>query len=231
LEEGLFVIEGPTLIAEAISAGWEIEEIFTNDKGIAFPGTDADVFALARGVLERVADTQSPQPALAIAKRTLRTWSPSSSDWVVWCESVSDPGNLGTILRSAEAFGASAVMLSEGSVDPTNPKVVRSSAGAVFHLAIVEGASLDDVREKGYRIVGTSSHDEGRSVSLDDADLSGKVCLAMGNEARGLEESFDADVWVTIPHRGRSESLNVAMAATIMCFATANQHSSDTHNE
>jgi TrmH family RNA methyltransferase len=231
LEEGSFVIEGPTLIAEAIAAGWEIEEIFTTEKGVSFPGADASVFTLARGVLERVSDTQSPQPALAIAKRSLRKWEPTADDWVVWCEAVSDPGNLGTILRSAEAFGASAVMLSSGSVDPTNPKVVRASAGAVFHLAISENASLDDVRAKGYRIIGTSSHDIGGAVDLDDADLSGKVCLAMGNEARGLDESFEAETWVTIPHRGRSESLNVAMAATIMCFAIANQHSPDTPND
>ena len=219
------------MIAEAIAAGWDVDEIFTSDRGISFPGTDAQVFGLQRGVLERVSDTQSPQPALAIVRRTLRPWTPATNDWVVWCEAVSDPGNLGTILRSAEAFGASAVLLSTGSVDPTNPKVVRASAGAVFHVAVVEDASLSDVREAGYSVVGTSSHEVGRTVALDDADLSGKVCLAMGNEARGLEESFGADTWVTIPHRGRSESLNVAMAATIMCFATANQHSRTTHNE
>ena len=219
------------MIAEAIAAGWVIDEIFTSDKGIAFPGTDAPIYGLQRGVLERVSDTQSPQPALAIVERSLRTWAPRPDGWVVWCEQVSDPGNLGTILRSAEAFGASAVLLSEGSVDPTNPKVVRASAGAVFHVPVVEDSSLDAVQSAGYQVVGTSSHRTGSSVSLDDAVLSGKVCLAMGNEARGLDEGFAADVWVTIPHRGRSESLNVAMAATIMCFATANQHSRTTPNE
>ncbi len=231
MEEGFFVVEGPTLIAEAISAGWSIAEIFTSDDGIAFPGTDAQLFGLQRGVLERISDTQSPQPALAIVERTLRDWTPEANGWVVWCEQVSDPGNLGTILRSAEAFGASAVLLSEGSVDPTNPKVVRASAGAVFHVPVVEDTSLDVVRNAGYQVVATSSHNAGRCVPLEDADLSGKVCLVMGNEARGLEESFEADVWVTIPHRGRSESLNVAMAATLMCFATANQHSRTTDNE
>ena len=101
------------MIAEAIAAGWVIDEIFTSDKGIAFPGTDAPIYGLQRGVLERVSDTQSPQPALAIVERSLRTWAPRPDGWVVWCEQVSDPGNLGTILRSAEAFGASAVLLSE----------------------------------------------------------------------------------------------------------------------
>ena len=101
----------------------------------------------------------------------------------------------------------------------------------MFHVPVVEDSSLDAVRSAGYQVVGTSSHRTGSSVSLDDAVLSGKVCLAMGNEARGLDEGFAADVWVTIPHLGRSESLNVAMAATIMCFATANQHSRTTDNE
>ena len=217
-------MEGPTLIAEAIAAGWEIEEIFVADRGVSFPGTDADCFTLASGVLERVADTQTPQPALAIVRRRLKTWTPSATDWIVWCDAVSDPGNLGTILRSAEASGAAAVVLGEGCVDPTNPKVVRASAGALFHLAVVEGRSLEEIRALGYRIVATSSHDAPGAIEIDRADLSGKVCIVMGNEAHGLDDGFDADAWVTIPHRGRSESLNVAMAATLMCFAAANQH-------
>lgn len=224
-------MEGPTLIAEAIAAGWEIDEIFVADRGVSFPGTDADCFTLATGVLERVADTQTPQPALAIVRRELREWKPAESDWVVWCDAVSDPGNLGTILRSAEAAGAAAVVLGNGCVDPTNPKVVRASAGALFHMAVVEERTLEQIRGLGYRIVATSSHDAPGAVEIDQADLSGKVCIVMGNEAHGLADGFDADSWVTIPHRGRSESLNVAMAATLMCFATANQHPRKGANE
>ena len=198
---------------------------------MSFPGTDADCFTLASGVLERVADTQTPQPALAIVRRILKAWTPTESDWVVWCDAVSDPGNLGTILRSAEAAGAAAVILGDGCVDPTNPKVVRASAGALFHVAVVENHSLDQIRALGYRIIATSSHDAHGAVDIDRADLSGKVCIVMGNEAHGLDGGFDADAWVTIPHRGRSESLNVAMAATLMCFATANQHPRKDPNE
>jgi len=238
IEEGLFVVEGAVLISEALRGGWDVLAQYRTADASTVGGCEADDFVLGEGVLERVASTESPQPNMALVSRRTASLAklevPSigvGSPWVLFLDAVSDPGNLGTILRSAEAFGASAVLLSTGSVDPTNPKVVRASAGAVFHVAVVEDASLVDVREAGYSVVGTSSHEDGRTVALDDADLSGKVCLAMGNEARGLEESFGADTWVTIPHRGRSESLNVAMAATIMCFATANQHSRTTHNE
>ncbi len=134
-------------------------------------------------------------------------------------DALNDPGNLGTILRSSEAAGIDAVVLTPGSVDPFNPKVIRASAGAVFHVPVV-GASLDDVRQAGIRLIGTSSH---QGVQHREADWSGRVAIVLGNESHGLPDDADVDQWVTIAHRGRAESLNVAMAATLLAF-TATEH-------
>jgi TrmH family RNA methyltransferase len=136
---------------------------------------------------------------------------------------VSDPGNLGTILRSAEAMGAAGVVLGSGGVDAFNPKVVRASAGAVFHVPVVEGVTLGEVRGLGYCVLATSSHEQIGSVSLSEAELGGAVCVVLGSEAHGIDASNAAsiDVWIRIDHAGRAESLNVAMAATIISYEMA----------
>ena len=151
---------------------------------------------------------------------------------MVVLDRVSDPGNLGTILRSAEAAGADLVVLTAGSVDPYNPKVVRASAGALFHVPIMT-AQIDDVAAAGIELFGTTSHGfPGRSVrTYTAADLRGRVGIVMGNEAAGLPDEWNDTSgpirrWVTIPHRGRSESLNVAMATTVLVFEAARQRRS-----
>jgi TrmH family RNA methyltransferase len=218
------VVEGSRLIAEAVGAGWEIEAEFVAPG--AEPVSSAPVFELGGGVLERVASTERPQPNLAIVRSR-----PSGSDvlgadracnLVVVADQLNDPGNLGTILRSAEAAGVDAVVLTPGSVDPLNPKVVRASAGALFHVPVVE-ATVDDVRAAGLTLVGTSSH---QGVRHTDADWSGRVALVLGNEAHGLADDADVDRWIRIQHQGRAESLNVAMAATVLVFEAA-RHRSD----
>ena len=179
--------------------------------------SDAPVFELADGVLERIASTERPQPNLAVVRIP-----PASAALdelgeravVVVADQISDPGNLGTILRSCEAAGVDAVVLTPGSVDPFNPKVVRSSAGALFNVPVV-GAVLDDVGAAGCRLIGTSSHLGKRHT---ETDWSGQVAIVLGNEAHGLASDAQVDEWVRIEHQGRAESLNVAMAATILVF-------------
>ncbi len=151
------------------------------------------------------------------------------AELVVVLDRLSDPGNLGTIVRSAEAAGVDVVVLTPGSVDVYSPKVVRSSAGALFHVPVVV-AELDAVGAAGLEVVGTSSHGSAARtvVPCTEADLTGRVALVMGNEAAGLPDDWvDAAGpirrWVTIPHRGRGESLNVAMATTLLVFEAARQ--------
>lgn len=174
--------------------------------------------------MERVATTTTPQPVIAIAERRVATLaSLPESGWIVVADRVSDPGNLGTILRSAEAAGACAAVLTPDTVEAFNPKVVRSSTGALFHVPVVENVELSDVRNAGFRLVGTSSHDQPGAVEYTKADLSGRVAVVVGNEARGMSLDVSVDQWVTIAHSGRGESLNVAMAATLVCFEVAKQ--------
>lgn len=235
-EAGRFVVEGPVLVTEAVAAGWECKAQFVAAEadGVVQPGVDGGgpVYQLASGVLDRVASTETPQNPLAIV--LMRDHGPvadvlGAAAFVVVLDRIGDPGNLGTILRSAEAAGADAVVLTPGSVDPYNSKVVRASAGALFHVPVVE-ATLDDVVDAGLVVVGTSSHEApGRTVqAYTAADLTGRLAIVMGNEAAGLPDEWtDANGpirrWLTIPHRGRSESLNVAMAATVLVFEAARQ--------
>jgi len=230
------VVEGPVLVAEAVAAGWDCEAQFVAGEadGVSQPGIDGagTVFELADGVLERVASTETPQNPIAIVR--MADHGPvdallAAASFVVVLDAVADPGNLGTILRSAEASGADLVVLTPGSVDPYNPKVVRASAGALFHVPVVE-ATLDEVVASGLTTIGTTSHDApGRTVeSHTDADLTGRLALVMGNEAAGLPDDWTDSTgpirrWVTIPHVGRSESLNVAMATTVLAFEVARQ--------
>jgi TrmH family RNA methyltransferase len=238
-DEGRFFVEGPVLVAEAVAAGWECEAQFvaTGADGLVHPGIDGAgaVFELADGVLERVASTAAPQHPIAIVR--MPDHGPvesllAAASFVVVLDALADPGNLGTILRSAEASGADLVVLTPGSVDPYNPKVVRASAGALFHVPVVE-ATLDDVLASGLTTIGTTSHDAvGRTVEAHtDVDFTGRVALVMGNEAAGLPDDWNDSMgpirrWVTIPHVGRSESLNVAMAATVLVFEAARQRAS-----
>ena len=193
-----------------MQAGHELEAIYVPE-GAPPPGgvlAGAPCAALAAGVLERVATTESPQPLLA------------GAGFVVVAVGLSDPGNLGTIRRTAEAAGADAVVLTPDTVDATNPKVVRASAGALFLLPVVDHVELGELRAAGLRVLGTSA---ASGTAYTDADLTGRLALAVGNEARGLAADAPVDGWLTIPHAGRAESLNAAMAAVVVCFEVARQ--------
>ena len=214
-EAGAFVVEGAVLVREAVAAGWQV------DAEYVAPGTtpvsDAPSYELAAGVLERVASTERPQPNLAVVRMPERRPALAELGFVVILDQLADPGNLGTILRSAEAAGVEAVVLTPGSVDPFNPKTVRASAGALFRVPVLEG-ELRDARAAGLRLLGTSSHLGTRHTEVD---WSGRIALVLGNEAHGLPEDAPVDDWVRIEHRGRAESLNVAMAATVLVFEAA----------
>jgi TrmH family RNA methyltransferase len=209
------------LVAEAVAAGWEIEAQFVAPGGEAVPDAGGTVYQLGAHVIERVASTEAPQPLLAIVRIRRREISDlSQASLVVVGDRISDPGNLGTILRSSEAAGVSGVVLLSGSVDPYNPKVVRASAGALFHVPVVVDVSIDELGGLGLGLIGTSSH---RGVPYTEADLVEPFALVMGSEAQGVAEQIPIDLWLTIPHQGRSESLNVAMATTVVVFEAMRQ--------
>ncbi|HVM41629.1 MAG TPA: RNA methyltransferase, partial [Acidimicrobiia bacterium] len=137
---------------------------------------------------------------------------------------VREPGNAGTIVRGAEAAGATAVVFCRGSADPFAPKVVRASAGALFHVPVVVGGEpgevLDVLAQRGVRRLGTAVN---AGVSYTELDWTVPTAIVVGNEAWGLPPTAPVDAMVTIPMPGRSESLNVAMATAILLFEAARQ--------
>lgn len=216
-DEQAFVVEGATLIAEALGAGWDVEVQFAAPGAATVPGVPA--VPLASGVIERVASTEHPQPLIAVVRMSAALAPPVQARRVMVCAGIADPGNLGTIMRSAEAAGCDLVALTPGSVDPFAPKVVRASAGAIFHVPVVVDV---DPSSLGVELIGTSSH-SGDPYRL--ANLSGRVGIVIGSEAHGIPPDLRIDRWVTIPHAGRSESLNAAMAATLLVFEVMHQQS------
>lgn len=210
------------LVRAALDAGLSVVEEFVVE-GEA-PVSGAVIHRLDAATLERVASTVSPQPHIAVVEQPPSVSLVAIVDgWVLVADRVQDPGNLGTMIRSAVAAGATAVVTTPGTVDPFSPKVVRASAGALFHVPCIEVASLADLGAAGFTTVGTSSHTQPGCVDHDAYDFAGRIALVMGNEAAGLEPDAPIDAWVTIRQVGPVESLNVAMATTIIAFEIARQ--------
>lgn len=214
MEEHVFVVEGRLLIAEAQHAGWRIESQFVapGEQPVDAPSA---LYPLAPGVAERVSDLDAPPGLFAVVVRDPPDPAVlSTADFVVVADGVGEPGNLGTIIRSSEAAGADVVVVTPGTTDETNPKVLRASAGAAFNVPIVP-ATLDGVAACGLRMIGSSSH---HGTPHTAVDWSGRIAIVAGNEATGVTEHAAIGQWVRIEHSGRAESLNVAMATTVLCF-------------
>lgn len=222
-------------MSEALDAGAAVESVYlapdaddpviqrAEERGIR-------LFDLAPGVMERVADTVTPQPVMAVARRLdVGLDQLRNNRLVLVCVDVRDPGNLGAVLRSAEAAGVGGVVCCDGSADVFSPKSVRASAGSLFHTPVVAGGEplevLVTLRSWGMRRLGT----RGSGGTLyHQVDFGPATALVLGNEANGLSAGLDhqIDEWVTIPMAGRTESLNVAMAAAVLCFEAARRSDS-----
>lgn len=237
LATGLFLAEGPQAVREALAEPGRVREIFHvvgNERiepllataraaGVeSHPVTAAD--------LAQITETQHPQGIVAVcqAQEDSLDELPADARLVVVCAQVRDPGNAGTVIRCADAFGVDAVVLTADSVELTNPKVVRASVGSVFHLPVITGAhlanTLDFFRDKGFQVLAA---DGGGTDTLDELAASGGLTRPtvwlLGNEAWGLpaEHAVLADRLVAVPIFGRAESLNLATAAAVCLYATA----------
>ncbi|CAA9254613.1 MAG: hypothetical protein AVDCRST_MAG50-2361 [uncultured Acidimicrobiales bacterium] len=230
--ERSFVVEGAKVLGEALDAGVAVESLYLAP-GAADPvierayAAGVRVHHLEAGVIERVADTVTPQPILAVVPYVDRPLAAlRDASFLVVCVDLRDPGNAGTVLRSAEAAGAGGVVCCGGSVDPYNPKTVRASAGSVFHVPVVVGGYPVEVLEEmstwGLRRLGATAR--GGTV-YTASDLVAPVALVLGNEASGLPPEVGPylDDELTIPMVGRTESLNVGMATAILTFEVARQ--------
>jgi TrmH family RNA methyltransferase len=237
-----FVIEGPTLVDEALAAGLFIDALYLSQdheaphlaRSVADAG--GEVWTLDPGVLASIASTETPRPVLATTgfidvdlDTALDQASESgavSVPLIVVAAGVGEPGNLGTIVRSALGAGATAVITCDGTVDLYNPKVVRAAAGALFRIPVVRDADAGVVAEAlESRSVRSLGLDAGGTVSIDVVDLTAAVALVVGNEAHGLSPQVRSrlDDSLSIPLQGGLESLNAASALTVTCFEAARQ--------
>jgi len=230
--ERRFLVEGAQAVREALAFGPPLEVLFHT--GAADPllreaaSAGVPLEELSPEAMARLTATVTPQGLVGISPFVdveLEALPAQMSCVAVLCAG-RDPGNAGTVLRSADASGADAVVFAEGSVDPYNPKTVRASAGSLFHVATVREADTAEavraMKARGMRVYATAAESEHELYSLD---LSGPSVFLFGNEAWGLPDGLTAlaDATIRIPMSGRAESLNMASAATLCLFEAARQ--------
>lgn len=229
-----FLVEGVRLCEEAVKSAWEIQSLLYTGDAQENPRVktilrnaekrEIELFQIKTDLLNRLSDTVTSQGMVGVAK--ISDFSPDSlfqkrPEFILALDSIKDPGNMGTLIRTADAFGADGVILSEDCVDLFNPKAVRSTMGSIFHLPILREIDLrnflSDLKKKNFKIVLTELKN-GKNV--DSVDSPGKICLVMGSEPEGVSKDLIqlADHLVKIPIRGKAESLNVAVACGILLY-------------
>ena len=238
--EGDCAIEGLRMIEEAIRSGLRFRAVFFRESAqdraerlLPQIGAHVETLLLPDKLFDASVPSETPQGVAALVR--LKEFS---LDGVLETErlrvgpimalaGLQDPGNLGTIIRSAEAFGSAGIILGEGTVSPLNAKAVRASAGSIFRLPVVAAAAgLEDVvtqlRTKSVRLIATSSH---KGTPIDQADLTGPLAVFIGSEGSGLARGLmtQMDEVVAIPHTPQVESLNAGVAGSITLYEAARQ--------
>jgi TrmH family RNA methyltransferase len=236
-DESACVLEGPDLIEAALESGIEVEAVYFEQRAMVNATCSAIVarageagvrlFTLPEGTLLKVADTKSPQPVIATARFRVDTMAAVSLDRAILVlDNIRDPGNAGTMIRSADAAGVGGVIFTGDCVDPFNPKTLRSSAGSVFHLPLVVGLELADVTAflRSHGVASFASVVRG-GADFRAAPLSAGCALVIGNESSGLSDEAVAlcDQPISIPMDGQSESLNAGVAASLLVFEALRQ--------
>ena len=228
---GQFVAEGMQCAREALnsSSGPRIETLYITNNGRSKIEEISELSAfnvihVSDEVMKEMSETITPQGILAVCtipRVSLDSIQLNGSRRFIYLSEVQDPGNAGTILRSADAFAMDAVIASPGSVDMYSPKVVRSTAGSLWHIPVFESVSIDEVLALGVNAFSLGA--EG-SKSLSQYQMSGDTLAIFGNEARGLStvQKFDSIDVVSIPMPGNAESLNLSAAATIVMYHLSN---------
>lgn len=238
---GTFLAEGPQAVREALRQPEAVESVFfrwaavRDHVDLLTQARDAGVrhYAVSEQNIATISDTVTPQGVVAVCRTLdvpLAEAVTPDVRLVVICAQIRDPGNAGTVIRCADAFGADAVILSSDSVEVYNPKTVRASAGSVFHLPIVVGVELaeaiDACRAAGLQVFATDGESGTELTDLADG-LAEPTAWVMGNESWGLpvEHLELADNTVAVPIYGQAESLNLATAAAVCLYASASaQH-------
>lgn len=238
-QQGAVAVEGMHLLEEAVRAGLKLETVFFSESALVrahklLPQLSAhtEVLLLPDEVFASAVPTETPQGIAALVKLkpfALDDVFRPAPALVIVAAGLQDPGNLGTVARSAEAFGATGLLLGEKTVSPWNWKAVRASAGSMFRLPTLKtelSAATSELKSRGVRVLATSSH---KGTLISQTDLSGPVALIVGNEGAGLSRDIlaMADEIVAIPQSARVESLNAGIAASVILYEAARQRSSE----
>lgn len=234
-QQGLFLAEGLRTVEEAVRYGavqsifyTAIEDERTRTVLEEAAAKQVKLICVSEAVLKKIADTETPQGVIAVCEMGKSSVENllATGQMLLVLDRVGDPGNIGTMLRTADAAGLGGLVLLKGSADIYAPKTVRASMGSLFHLPVVSGVSEEEfvssARKAGYELLVTCLDG---ADNLYKADLRGRLAFVMGNEANGVTDSLleAADKRVFIPMQGRAESLNVAMAAGVVMFEALRQ--------
>jgi TrmH family RNA methyltransferase len=221
VENEYFMVEGMKLIKEALNADFHLVELLFTEKS---QPTDLDGTVITEQLSEYISDTESPQGIFALFKRFKRHKSPDSRQLdyskqsrLCLLDGVQDPGNVGAIIRSCEAFGFDGIVMSESCVDIFNAKVIRSSAGSAFRLPCVRGDLLEIIPTLEHTIYAAALDES--AVSLREINKNEKISVIIGNEGNGVSKSVlelcDCKLYIPIKN---AESLNASVAASIICY-------------
>ncbi|MGL5615546.1 MAG: TrmH family RNA methyltransferase [Sarcina sp.] len=227
---GKFLIEGLRFVDEAIKSEAEIEKVFFTEsfkekhEDFLEEISSVEQIILSEPLLKELSFTEKPQGVIALV--AIPNKAIKDKDIIVLVDKVQDPGNLGTIIRTAHAVDAAAVIITKGTVDVYNDKTLRSTMGSIFKMPIIEDNDLSllkELKEDDFKLVVSSLQGEN---NFFEEDLKGKIIIAVGNEGNGIsEEVYNlADKKVKIPMPGEAESLNVAVATSVMLYEKIRQN-------
>lgn len=217
-QTGLHLIEGDKLVSEALHSGANVRELFCAEGVSVSAPPETSVTLVSRAVLESLCESQTPQGVAAVVKTPDLTPPQTFPDGcIVLLDGVQDPGNVGSILRSADAFGAAGVLLSPACADPFSPKTLRAAMGSTYHIPVWQGellSALSRLTQSGFTAI--CGHLRGAETL---PKLKGNVAVVIGSEGKGVSDAVaEACVRYRLNMRGRAESLNASVAAALLLY-------------
>lgn len=234
IENKSFIVEGFRFVEEALKSSFDVENVFVSEDTLKNKYTESiisliegntKVYCVNNIIMKDICNTETPQGIAAIVK--MKEYSLQNKEgFYVFVDRIQDPGNLGTIIRTAHAAGAVGVLYSRGTVDIYNEKTLRSTMGSMFYLPIIEDSKLEllsTLKNSGFKVIVSSLDTE---KNFFDVNLKDKIVICVGNEGNGLSEAvyLYADEKVKIPMPGGAESLNASIAASIMIYEALRQN-------
>lgn len=229
----VFVVEGIKFVQESINENADIKFVLMSEtisqKNEIFnliqvlKEKEIDCFFCEDNIFSSVTETINAQGILSVVSKCFYDKEKILNDYnfMIMCDRIQDPGNLGTIIRTSDAFGPAVVIMNKGCVDVYNPKVVRATAGAMFRVPLIVGDSseeiIDYVKKAGFKIISAVINSE---FSFENIDKSEKICIVIGNEGQGISSKIceASDMSITVKMPGKAESLNASIAAGICIY-------------